>query len=152
MLEAGAEAPDFRLPDTHGAIKTLEEILSGGRALIAFYKMSCPVCQYTLPFLDRFDPGNHLRVFAISQDKAKNAKKFAGEFDLRMPILVDDENYSASNAYRLTNVPSMFLVEPDGRISWTSMGFDRKALEELGHKVNASCFREGEKTPDFRPG
>ena len=41
-----------------------------------------------------------------------------------MPTLLDKEDagYPVSNAYGLTNVPSLFLVEPDGRISRSQIG------------------------------
>ena len=36
------------------------------------------------------------------------------------------KNYPASNAYGLTNVPTVFLIEPDGTIKVVCNGFDKK--------------------------
>jgi len=50
MLAVGAHAPDFRMKDLNGQTQSLKDILGRGPALLAFYKVSCPVCQYTFPF------------------------------------------------------------------------------------------------------
>ena len=121
MLSAGSRAPEF----------TLREILSQGRVLLVFFKISCPVCQLTLPFLERL---KSLRVVAISQDTADNTQRFRSKFGLTMPILLDseEENYPISNAFGITHVPSLFLIEPDGVISAVSEGFMKADLAAFG--------------------
>ena len=47
MLSAGAEAPEFRLKDLSGELHSRSEICGGKQVLLAFYKVSCPTCQYT---------------------------------------------------------------------------------------------------------
>jgi peroxiredoxin len=49
----GARAPEFRLPRADGGEIGLAEITVQGPALLAFFKISCPVCQLTFPFLER---------------------------------------------------------------------------------------------------
>ena len=53
LAEVGAQAPSFRLTGVDGCERSLAEILTGGPALLAFYKVSCPVCQLTAPYLQR---------------------------------------------------------------------------------------------------
>src|SRR6185295_9075194 len=109
-LEAGARAPEFKLQTLDGkGSQTLSAARAGGRVLLAFYKVSCPVCQYSLPFLERIhrESKGTARMFAISQDDASDTRKFHKEFGITMPALLDSEEqgYPASNAYGLTNVP-----------------------------------------------
>jgi peroxiredoxin len=154
MLSVGDPAPDFEL-----------EGLSGGRrtrstrkpTLLAFFKVSCPVCQYTLPFLERLYRGksnNDIAIYAISQDDAKSTRAFHSEFCITLPTLLDkeEEGYPASNAYGLSHVPSLFLVEPDGRISLTMMGFDKKIMQELGQRLGRDPFEPGEYVPEWKSG
>src|SRR2546425_219 len=127
MLTAGAPAPDFELQDLSGKRRSRAEIAAGKPVLLAFYKASCPVCQYTFPFLERLYRGRTNRdigMYAISQDDPESTREFEQEFGITIPTLLDkeEEGYPASNAYRLSHVPSLFLVEPDGRISHAITG------------------------------
>jgi peroxiredoxin len=155
-LEAGARAPDFDLQKLEGkGSQTLSAARAGGRVVLAFFKISCPVCQYSLPFLERIHQGSkETRLFAISQDDASDTRKFHREFGITMPTLLDTEEkgYPASNAYGLTNVPSMFLIEPDGAISWSLIGFHKKELEALGAQFGVSTFRPGDNPPESKAG
>jgi hypothetical protein len=49
-------------------------------------------------------------------------------------------------------VPSLFLVEPDGVISWTMEGFEKKALETLGAKAGVATFTAHDQVPVFKAG
>ena len=156
-LSAGQQAPDFRLEDLAGGQRELSELRASGPVLLAFFKVSCPTCQFTFPFLERIhrglkDGGAHL--FAVSQDDAAATREFHKEFGITMPTLLDSarQGYPASNAYGLAYVPSMFLVERDGKISWSLVGFNRKDLEALGGKVGVNPFRPGERVPESKSG
>jgi len=157
MLEAGARAPEFRLQDLEGRPRTLPELTATGPALVAFFKTTCPVCQLTFPFLDRIHRGQGqpaVTVYGVSQDDPETTTEFNQEFGVTFPTLLDtaETGYPASNAYRISHVPSAFLVEPDGRISWTMEGFDKKALEALGAKAGVEVFRATDHVPAFKAG
>ena len=133
MLSPGSKAPEFSLLDLDGSRQTLTEILSRGRVLLSFYKVSCPVCQLTLPFLGRIADGP-LPVVAISQDDAGATRRFQQKFGGAMPTLLDPDSdgYPASNAFGITHVPTLFLVEGDGTITLSSEGFVKSDLEAIG--------------------
>jgi peroxiredoxin len=156
-LEPGARAPDFRLEDLSGGQKTLADLLSAGPALLAFFKVSCPTCQFTFPYLERIYrglPAGRARMVAISQDDAPATREFHKEFGITIPTLLDSarNGYPASNAYGLAYVPSIFLVEGDGAISWSLIGFNRKELEALGKKLGVAVFQPGERVPESKSG
>lgn len=154
MPEAGEQAPSFRLKDLAGAAVSLEEILSKGPALLAFYKVSCPVCQLTFPFLERLAAGLSIQMIGISQDDLNATQGFNQRFGVTFPTLLDQskEGYPASNAYGITNVPTLFLVEPDGRIGNVISGFSKRALEALGERVGVNPFRASENVPEWKAG
>jgi peroxiredoxin len=157
MLSAGARAPDFRLPLLSGGTLSLNEIRNDSdrrcAVLLAFLKVSCPTCQYTFPFLERLKDADGLKIVAVSQDDEHDTARFWRSYGLSLPVFIDDESakYPVSKAYRLTHVPSLFLVE-DGTITQAGKGFSRRDLEQLGSRFGKSAFLPGEKTPDFRPG
>ena len=156
-LTAGQRAPDFRLEDLNGVQKSLSELLPAGPVFLAFFKVSCPTCQYTFPFLERIyrdlADGN-LRMLAVSQDNAEATREFHAEFGITMPTLLDSSRlgYPASNAYGLASVPSMFLVERDGSISWSLVGFHKKELEAVAGKFGMNPFKPGERVPEMKSG
>jgi len=146
MLVTGEKAPSVVLPDVHGKVTTL-----AGPVLLAIFKVSCPTCQLTLPFLERLAL-ERVPVVGISQDNASVTKEFAAHFQLTFPILIDAPPYAVSNGFRITNVPSLFLIQEDGTIQWDSVGFLRKELEDLGHKLHVAVFRSDDKIPERKPG
>jgi peroxiredoxin len=162
MLQAGADAPEIELPDSSGRLVVLSELVGKGPVLAAFYKVSCPVCQYTFPFIERIHKayGNEkVAVVGISQDDSADAKEFAAEYGVSFPSLIDASGYPASNAYGLTNVPSLFLITPDGKITVSFSGFDKNGLEEISAgfarhlgRSPAPVFNPGETVPDHKPG
>ena len=93
-------------------------------------------------------------MYAISQDDAESTREFHQEFGITLPTLLDreEDNYPASNAYGLSHVPSLFLVEPDGKISLSLMGFDKKGMEKLGRRLGAEPFAPGEYVPEWKSG
>ena len=156
MLATGAHAPEFQLPDLRGTPQTLAGILAKGPALVAFFKVSCPVCQYTLPFLERLHQGGKpgaVQIIAISQDKAGATEQFNRDYGVTFTTLLDDtDRYPVSNAYAITNVPSLFLIEADGTVSASESGFSKRILETAGARVGVSAFKPGESVPESRPG
>ena len=152
MLTPGVHAPEFALPDLAGGIKRSGDYLQQGPTLFVFYKASCPICQLTLPFLQRINEGASLRIVLISQDDANKTEKFRQKFSLSMDTLIDARGYPASNAYRIESVPSLFLVRQDGGIERSWAGFSKEDMEALASYAGQPMFQSHETVPLFRPG
>ena len=142
MVSTGAQAPGFELTDLQGARASLGEILKKGPALLAFYKVSCPICQLTAPYLERLAASSSLQIVGISQDDSAATQTFRQRFGLTFPTLLDQskEDYPASNAYGISSVPSLFLVEQDGKIAMAFNGFSKRDLESLGSAPASRLF------------
>ncbi|HUS08248.1 MAG TPA: TlpA disulfide reductase family protein [Bryobacteraceae bacterium] len=153
VLAAGARAPDFILRDLHGAETSLASLLAGGQLLLVFFKISCPTCQFSLPFLDRIADGGRLNILGISQDEPRSTESFRSSFGVKFPTLTDEpRTYPASNAYGISSVPSLFLIGDNGLITWSGDGFSRRDFAELGRRAGVNPFREGERIPEYKPG
>ena len=153
MLQPGAKVVGFSLPQLNGPIGTLADLTAHGPVLLAFFKVACPVCQYTFPFLERLSTGS-IPLVGISQDDTAGTAAFQREYGLTFPLLLDTgrEGYPVSNMFRITHVPTLFLVSPGGKVEWASTGFSRSDLEEMARRAGVTVFREGERTPDYKPG
>ncbi len=154
MLQSGMHAPAFELPALDGSRHSLAELLEHGPVLLAFFKVSCPVCQLTMPVLGRLSHNDAVQVIAISQDDATKTTRFNQQFGLTILTLLDSsaEGYLVSNAFGITNVPSMFVVETGGAISKAVNGFSKSELEEFGRRVNVIPFRPDENVPLWKAG
>jgi peroxiredoxin len=152
MLSRESPAPQFTLADLNGSPHSLTEILQRGPVLLALYKISCPVCQLTLPFLTRI-AGGALQIVAISQDDPAATRKFQARFGV-LPTLLDreEEGYPVSNAFGITHVPTMFLIEPNGAISQVIEGFVKTDLESLAARAGIPIFHQDETVPAWKAG
>jgi peroxiredoxin len=162
-LQPGVQAPEFTLKSTGDAQFSLAEALRGGPVLLAFFKVSCPVCQYAFPFVERIHRGYRgkpVTVVGVSQNSRTDTERFRKQFEISFPALLDDPaNYAVSNAYGLTNVPTVFLIEPNGTVAASVVGWSRADLEEVNHKlaelvdvVQAPLFQAGESVDDWKAG
>jgi peroxiredoxin len=154
LSESGSRAPEFRLELLSGGHTTLAEILAGGPALLAFFKISCPVCQMTFPFLERIYATGRLHIFGISQNDAADTRDFNTEFGVTFPTLLDseDDGFPASNDYGISSVPTMFLVEHGGVITQVMEGWRKRDIEGLAAPAAAGLFRPGEYVPEWKAG
>jgi peroxiredoxin len=162
-LAPGTQAPDFTLPSLDDKQFSLRAALERGPVLVAFFKISCPTCQYAFPFLQRIYEAHGsqaVTIVGISQNTRKDTAAFIKEYGITFPVLLDDtRSYPVSNAYGLTNVPTIFWIAPDGDIEICSVGWVRKEMEELNQRAAQpssgtakTLFRPDEQIADFRAG
>jgi peroxiredoxin len=162
-LRSGARAPDFTLPTIAGGRFSLREELARGPAVLVFFKVSCPVCQYALPFLERIFrsyAGKHASMVGISQNGRQDTEAFLQKFGVTFPVLLDDpSNYLVSNAYGLTTVPTTLWIGSEGAIEISSVGWMKKEIEQINAAAAASSaesekpvFQPAEAIPEFRAG
>jgi peroxiredoxin len=162
-LTVGTKAPDFELKAMDGRRFVLRDELAQGPVVLAFFKVSCPTCQYAFPFLERLERAyGHKsgRIVGVSQNDPKDNAAFMKEFGITFPVLLDDTHkYPASNAYGLTNVPTIFWIGQDGKIEISSVGWVKADFAEINRKMSESAgnapaviFNPGEDVRDFRAG
>ena len=163
IVLAGSAAPSIELDALNGQHFSLREALKKGPVVAAFFKITCPVCQFTFPFLERLHQayGEAVQFRGISQNDEYSTKEFLDEYGVTFPTLIDheDDNFPASNLYGLTTVPTILLIAPDGKVRISLTGFDKAGLEQistelansLGRKT-CSVFKAGEIVPANKPG
>ena len=140
-LTAGHRAPEFSLPTVDGERVSLSETLTKGPVVLAFFKVGCPVCQYAFPFYERLYQANRsvdASFIGVSQDNARDTRLFMKEFGVTFPVALDDaKDYAVSNGYGLTNVPTLFYIDPSGEIEISSVGWSKADVEAINEKLAA---------------
>jgi peroxiredoxin len=163
-LVTGTFAPDFKLKTTDGKDVHLHELLRKGPVVLVFFKVSCPVCQFAFPLYERLAQA-HKRsgatVLGISQNAERDTVAFAREYGVTFPIALDNDanHYAVSNAYGLTNVPSVFYIGQSGEIEVSSVGWLKAELDDVNARLSRlggehvpALWRKGEDIPAFRAG
>ena len=162
-LTAGKAAPEFTLPTTGGQAWSLAEARRRGPVVLAFFKTSCPTCQLAFPYLQRLYeayPNDRMSVVGVSQDSQQETLGFMSDYGVRFPVVLDDtQQFPASNAYGLTNVPTILLIGRDGVIQVSSVGWARREIEDINAGVaeatavaRRKIFHPGEDVPEFKSG
>lgn len=162
-LAAGKTAPDFKLSTLEGKAFSLKEALAQAPVVLAFFKVSCPTCQYAFPFYERLFRAyrnKHVTLIGVSQNNAEETAAFAKEFGITFPLMLEDtRSYPVSNAYGLTNVPTLFWIGSDGAIEITSVGWVKPEFEQINRRMaeasaiaTAPMFRPSDDVRDYRAG
>jgi len=163
-VQAGQFAPDFSLPSLTGESLSLADALRSGPVFLVFFKILCPTCQFTFPFIERLHKtfaGGAVTFLGISQDDAEATREFCDEYGVSFPVLIDLEQdvYPVSRDYGLTNVPTFYLISAEGKVLIESVGFSKNALEEVSEwlektlgRASAPLFLPEEIIPESKHG
>ena len=150
-LTQGTKAPDFRLPLVSGEEFSLKEARAKSAIVLAFFKISCPVCQWAFPLYDRLAQklkSAGVTMIGVSQDDRESTLDFMQRYGVNFPVALDSRRYIVSNAYGLTQVPTVFEIQQDGTIATSSVSWAREELEAIYRKY---ATNSGDATRLFSP-
>lgn len=137
------DAIDFTLENLNGEEVTLSDYYGQGPVLISFWATWCKPCKQELPKLNELykkysDKG--FQVFALSVDAEKSVAKvkpYVEAHGFEFPVLLDTDGETARDYYAQV-VPYSVLINKDGKIVWSHMGYkrgDEIELEKLIKKL-----------------
>ncbi len=151
MIAAGAAAPSFTLPDAVTG-ETVTDPWQAGRTVVAFFKVTCPVCKMVAPKLTALAEGG-ARVVAVGEDPPAALQRYAKEEGQQIQTVSEAAPYPVSDAYGISTVPTLFLVEPDGTVADAVGGWDRARWNAVAAACGAPAVSgDADGLPVFRPG
>ena len=147
-LAIGTTAPDFTLPDAKGKEVTLSEALKNGPVLLDFWALWCKPCLKALPSTNAIakefaDKG--LTVLTINTDAPRSSSKvrpYVKSKRYEFKVLMDP-NLTMQRTFRFTSIPQMYLINSDGSIAYSQIGYSH-ALEKRLHAEVARLFESGD--------
>lgn len=141
-LKEGDKAPDFLLRDVNGVEHHL--FSQKGYKLVVFYKVTCPTCQLTLPFIEKMfrSYGEGVKFFGVSQDSADDTRRFSEDYGLTFTQLIDYPEYEVSLKYDINVVPTIYLIDPEGRVVFSEEGFVKSSMERLNVDIAGASGSE----------
>ncbi len=151
LAKPGQRAPSFTLPEV-GTGQPVTDPWKEGRQVLAFFKVTCPVCQMAAPKVQALaDAG--VPVTAIGQDPPAKLARYADQFGQRVPTLSEPPPYRVADAFGVTAVPTLFVVGPDGVIEDKVGAWDRDGWNRVADAFGAGpVSKPGDGLPPFRPG
>ncbi len=161
-LEAESTAPEFTLTDMEGRSHRKQELHQDGLLFAAFYKIGCGTCKFTAPYLEKFYQAyrgkSGFQFWGVSQDTVSDTAGFLKDGGASFPNLLDETHWASAD-YGLTNVPTMFLVDQEGQIIESCVGFSRDDLNRMSRRVAQHLevdpvviSEHDDGAPDLKPG
>ena len=137
LLEAGAQAPDFTLPDGEGNQISLSDF-AGRKVVLYFYpRDNTPGCtRQACAFAGAFEELQSLDavVIGISKDSAASHKKFAEKYDLPF-LLLSDPELAAIRAYGVWQEKKQYGKVSMGVVRSTFIINEHGMIEKVMPKV-----------------
>ncbi|MFZ5833050.1 MAG: redoxin domain-containing protein [Planctomycetota bacterium] len=133
--------PPFEFTDLSGQ-KFTEIDIAGKVAVIDFWATWCGPCRQSLPELDRvrekYKENPNVVFLAVSVDYSNvpddALTKTFQELGVSLPIYRDTSG-SMMNTFRVSDIPSQFLVDAKGVVQDFELGANPKLFEELTKKI-----------------
>jgi peroxiredoxin len=126
-LEIGSEAADFQLKDLEGREIQLKS-LRGSVVLLNFWATWCGPCRLEMPVIEKLHQqfhGKGLRVFGVNDEDIDTIRDYVAEHEYSFPTLVDSEQ-QAMNLYRIRGIPTMVVIDREGKIAQYRMVLSRE--------------------------
>lgn len=132
-------APGFVLPVIHngdpGSRLSLED-LKGSPVILDFWATWCQPCAMQTPVLDRLARRHQARGLKViglnvADDEHEAAARYAQTKGLSYPIIVDATG-ETQRKYAVTRLPSLVIIDREGRVVHQTSGFvDEASLDRL---------------------
>jgi len=127
-IEIGSEAADFQLKDLEGREIHLKS-LRGNVVLLNFWASWCGPCRLEMPVIEKLHQqfhGKGLRVFGVNDEDIDTIRDYVAEHEYSFPTLVDT-NQQAMSLYRIRGIPTMVVIDREGKIAQYRLGLSRES-------------------------
>ena len=127
---------DFTLDDLDGNEISLSDF-RGQIVVLNFWATWCPPCMAEIPdFVETFNEyrDKDVQFIGVSDEDISTLKKFAADYNINYPILIDDKNIMA--IWGIRAIPTTFILDRDGKIVFENIGMMtreqiRNAIEDV---------------------
>ena len=126
-------APDFSLASVDGKTITLSQ-LRGKVVLLDFWATWCAPCRLAIPHLNDLYKAyrkNGLEIIGLSLDNGspERVRRFGANIGIEYTIIMADDDLVEN--YGTPRIPSTYLIDRDGHISNTWVGFNQNLMSKI---------------------
>ena len=136
----GEAGTSFSAPTTDGGDFNLDPYLGKVPILLDFGSIYCSSCIKSIPELVSMQSeyGDKLKVVGVNLDTygLERVKRFYAAFrgNLNFPILID-AGLKISKAYKVLTLPTYILLDKNGKIVATIVGYDEETKDKMSAMV-----------------
>ena len=134
-LEPGDQAAPFANPDLTGTYVMSNQVIGKGWVILDFFATWCEPCKKKLPEIDALqkefaEKGLVTVLFAVDKEGKDIVAPF---FEANPAVLrvVIDRYAVAYNRYGVEGVPTIFLINPEGKIVLKQTGYSEGSTAEI---------------------
>ncbi|MGQ7868544.1 TlpA family protein disulfide reductase [Sunxiuqinia sp. sy24] len=135
LVKVGQQVPLFTFTDNSGTEKPVTE-LKGQVVMITFFATWCGPCLKELPHIqqdifEKYQNNANFTLLVIGREHTpEELTKFKEDKDFSLEFIADPERKIYSN-FATQFIPRNFLVNQDGKIIYSSIGFDDEEFNKL---------------------
>jgi thiol-disulfide isomerase/thioredoxin/tetratricopeptide (TPR) repeat protein len=130
----GELAPAFRVEDLDGNTFSLAD-LKGQVVVLDFWATWCGPCRKAIPGLVALDRRDGVTVVGLTDELASKVKPFVAKNGVSYRIGID-AGASAKSRYKVRSLPTVFVIDPNGRVAAVVVGAGGTAEERLRAAVD----------------
>lgn len=134
LAKQGEKAPDFSFETAPGKTVKLSE-LKGKVVWVNFFATWCPPCRKELPHLqeevfDKYKANKDFVLIILGREHSwEEINKFKADQKFTMPFSPDPKRKIFS-IYAKQNIPRNFIIDKEGNIAYSSIGFNEEDFEK----------------------
>jgi len=133
-----AKAPDLVLNTAQGKMSLSK--LQGQVVYVDFWASWCAPCRKSFPWMNQMQQryGNKgFKIIAVNVDSEQElAKKFLAEHQASFTVAFDPQGEAAS-AFNVKGMPNSYLIDRNGRIHSSHIGFREKDAAAMEAEIKA---------------
>ena len=139
LVKKGEAAPDFSFETAPGKTQKLSD-LKGKVVWINFFATWCPPCRKELPHLQKevydkyLEKDDFVLIILGREHSWEEINSFKEEQGFTMPFYPDPER-KVFSVYAQQNIPRNFIIDKNGKIALSSIGFNKADFEKIKTKV-----------------
>lgn len=130
----GELAPQLRVTDLDGNTLSLADF-RGQVVVLDFWATWCGPCRKAMPHLMELDKRDGVVVLGLTDESAKTVRAFLAKNALTYRIALD-KGGSVKSRYRVRSLPTVFVIDPRGRVSAVVIGAGGQATDRLDEAVS----------------
>ncbi|MEM7570126.1 MAG: TlpA disulfide reductase family protein [Pseudomonadota bacterium] len=116
------------------------DAFAGKIIVMTFWATWCAPCLKELPVLDRvaqLTDDDTLQVLAVNFKQTRFVtKKVARQLSDSEIVFAHDRKSRLSKAFKVKNIPNLWIIGRDGRVLHNKVGYSEEALPELVDAIN----------------
>ena len=141
LVKIGQAVPEFSFNDESGVFHNMEE-LKGKVILLNFFATWCGPCMQEMPHVqkeifDKYGKNNNFILLSIGREHSpQEMKDFKAKKAFTFNIIADP-NREIYSKFASQFIPRNVLIGKDGKVVYSSIGFDENEFAQLIDKIEA---------------